>query len=216
MYKICVYYKFVLLTKKLEKPPKTTTMAKKAVSSHTPVGTTKMERLMGELPIKKVTSLLKSNPEEPLVKQISGGANMPKARPEVVPKGVSTLDNTGKTRYSDAELEVFRRNILKKLEETKKTYQLLLDQLAQRGNGTLDTDSHTKDMEDGSETLSREETAILAGRQEKLIWHLETALVRIENKTYGICRSTGRLISKERLDLVPHATLSIEGKASRN
>lgn len=184
-------------------------MAKKAVSSHAPVGTTKMERLMGELPIKKVAL------QEPLVKQISGGANVTKARPEVVPKGVSTLDNTGKTRYSDEELEVFRQNIFEKLEEAKKTHQLLTDQLAQRGNGTLDTDSHKKDMEDGSEALSREEAAILAGRQEKLIWHLENALVRTKNKTYGICRATGRLISKERLRLVPHATLSIEAKANR-
>jgi RNA polymerase-binding transcription factor DksA len=79
-------------------------------------------------------------------------------------------------------------------------------------NGTEDTSPSFKMIEDGSETLGREETAQLAGRQEKFIKHLEDALLRIRNKTYGICRITGKLISKERLRLVPHATLSIEAK----
>ena len=101
----------------------------------------------------------------------------------------------------------------KKLEEARKDDDLLKQTLANTdNNGTDDTTPSFKMIEDGSETLSREETAQLAARQEKFIKHLEDALLRIRNKTYGICRVTGRLISKERLRLVPHATLSIEAK----
>lgn len=104
-----------------------------------------------------------------------------------------------------------------KLTEAREDYDLLKKTLSHTDdNGTNDTSPSFKMMEDGSDTLSREETAQLAGRQEKFIKHLEDALIRIENKTYGICRATGNLIRKERLMLVPHATLSIAAKEAQN
>jgi RNA polymerase-binding transcription factor DksA len=142
--------------------------------------------------------------------------NMPKPAP-IVKKHVSTLEAIGKERYTDLELEEFRGIINAKLDEARKDYDLLKQTLANTdNNGTEDTSPSFKMIEDGSETLSREETAQLAARQEKFIKHLEDALLRIRNKTYGICRVTGRLISKERLRLVPHATLSIEAKQQMN
>jgi len=122
-------------------------------------------------------------------------------------------DKKEKTRYSDSELKEFREIILQKLEEAKKDFDLLKSSMSHSDDhGTNDTSPTFKLMEDGSDVLSREETAQLAVRQQKFIKHLEDALVRIENKTYGICRVTGKLISKERLKIVPHATLSIEAK----
>jgi RNA polymerase-binding transcription factor DksA len=122
-----------------------------------------------------------------------------------------------KTRYSDAELEEFRELINEKLKEAYEDYDLLKGSLSHSDNhGTDDTGRTFNMMEDGSETLSREEVAQLAARQEKFIENLKSALMRIENKTYGICRVTGKLIQKERLRLVPHATLSIEAKNMQN
>ncbi len=116
-------------------------------------------------------------------------------------------------RYSDKDLAMFKKIIEEKLIEAKEDLQLLKGQLDHSDDhGTDDTGRSFNMMEDGSETMSREEMAQLASRQEKFIQNLQNALIRIENKTYGICRSTGKLISKERLKLVPHATLSIEGK----
>jgi DnaK suppressor protein len=121
--------------------------------------------------------------------------------------------STEKTRYSDAELQEFKALINKKLEEAEKDYSLLRNSLSlSDDHGTDDTGRTFNMMEDGSDTLSREEVAQLCARQETFIKNLQQALVRIENKTYGICRETGKLIQKERLMLVPHATLSIEAK----
>jgi DnaK suppressor protein len=117
-----------------------------------------------------------------------------------------------KTRFSDSELAEFKDIILKKLEEAENDYELLKSSLSNENNGTDDTGRSFNMMEDGSETLTREELAQLAGRQEKFITSLKNALIRIENKTYGICRVTGKLIHKDRLRLVPHATLSVEAK----
>ena len=118
-----------------------------------------------------------------------------------------------KTRYSDAELAEFKELIDGKLKEAYQDYELLKNSLSHSDDhGTHDTSPTFKMMEDGSETLSREETAQLASRQEKFIHNLKNALIRIENGTYGICRGTGKLINKDRLRLVPHATLSIEAK----
>jgi RNA polymerase-binding transcription factor DksA len=118
-----------------------------------------------------------------------------------------------KTRFSDAELEEFKVLINDKLKEARIDYDMLKESLSYGDNhGTDDTARTFNMMEDGSETLSREEVAQLAARQEKFIQSLQNALIRIENKTYGICRATGKLIQKERLRLVPHATLSIEAK----
>ncbi len=117
------------------------------------------------------------------------------------------------TRYSDKDLAEFKAIINDKLLEAREDLTLLKSSLSHKDDhGTDDTAPTFKMMEDGSETLSREETAQLAARQEKFIKNLEAALVRIENKTYGICRVTGKLIRKERLKLVPHATLSIDAK----
>ena len=117
------------------------------------------------------------------------------------------------TRYSDEELEEFRQIILDKLEKARKDYNLLKNAIThEESNDTEDTSPTFKVLEEGATTLSREEAGKLAQRQLKFIQHLEAALVRIENKTYGICRETGKLIPKERLRAVPHATLSIEAK----
>lgn len=122
-----------------------------------------------------------------------------------------------KTRYSDSELDEFRVLINEKLKEAYEDYDLLKGSLSHSDNhGTDDTGRTFNMMEDGSETLSREEVAQLAARQEKFIDSLKSALNRIQNKTYGICRVTGKLIQKERLRLVPHATLSIEAKNMQN
>jgi DnaK suppressor protein len=121
-----------------------------------------------------------------------------------------------KTRYSDADLKEFKDLINRKLVEAKEDLTLLKGSLSlSDDHGTDDTGRTFNMMEDGSETLSREEVAQLAARQEKFIQSLHSALLRIENKTYGICRVTGKLIQKERLMLVPHATLSIEAKNSQ-
>ena len=126
--------------------------------------------------------------------------------------------NTDKrTRYTDVELKEFKELILKKLAEAQKDFELLKSTLSHKDDhGTDDTSPTFKLLEDGSDVLSKEETAHLAGRQEKFIQNLQNALIRVENKTYGICRVTGRLISKERLRSVPHATLAIEAKLEQN
>ena len=118
-----------------------------------------------------------------------------------------------KTRYSDTELEEFREIIMDKLERAKKDYDLLKSTIMNSdGNDVSDTSPTFKVLEEGAATLSKEEAGRLAQRQMKFIQHLQAALVRIENKTYGICRETGKLIPKERLRAVPHATLSIDAK----
>lgn len=120
-------------------------------------------------------------------------------------------------RYSDSDLQEFRTIIEAKLVEAKEDLKLLRGQLDYSDDhGTNDTGRSFNMMEDGSETMSREEMSQLAVRQEKFIMNLENALRRIENKTYGICRETGKLIRKERLKLVPHATLSIEAKNAQS
>ena len=118
-----------------------------------------------------------------------------------------------KNKYSDKELNQFKVLIEEKIEKAKKDLKLLKSTYMNDGNnGTDDTSPTFKAFEEGSETMSKEANTQLALRQEKFIRDLKSALIRIENKTYGICRVTGKLIKKERLTLVPHATLSIEAK----
>ncbi len=118
-----------------------------------------------------------------------------------------------RTHYSDAELAEFKEIILKKLAKAKADYELLRQNFTHsESNGTDDTSPTFKILEEGATTLSKEESGGLAQRQYKFIQNLEAALVRIENKTYGVCRQTGKLIPAERLKVVPHATLSIEAK----
>ncbi len=116
-------------------------------------------------------------------------------------------------RYSDVELNEFRVLIQEKMQKAEKDLEVLKESFMNNGNnGTDDTSPSFKAFEEGSETMSKEQNVLLASRQEKFIRDLKNALIRIENKTYGICRVTGKLINKERLKLVPHATLSIEAK----
>ena len=123
------------------------------------------------------------------------------------------MNETEKTRYSDEELQEFKELILKKLAKAQEDYDLLRSNLDNSdGNDVADTSPTFKILEEGASTLGKEEAGRLAQRQLKFIQHLQNALVRIENKTYGICRVTGKLIPKERLRAVPHATLSIDAK----
>ena len=120
---------------------------------------------------------------------------------------------TEKTRYSDEELQEFKQLILAKLEKARLEYDRLRDNLTNLdGNDIADTSPTFKVLEEGANTLNKEAVGQLAQRQMKFIQNLQAALVRIENKTYGVCRKTGKLIPKERLRAVPHATLSIEAK----
>jgi len=120
-----------------------------------------------------------------------------------------------KTRYTDAELDEFRAIILEKLEAAKRDYDVLKASLTNEKD-VSDTAPTFKVLEEGAATLSKEEAGHLAQRQMKFIQNLQAALVRIENKTYGICRETGKLIPAERLRAVPHATLSIEAKQGQS
>lgn len=120
---------------------------------------------------------------------------------------------TDKTRYSDEELEEFRQLITAKLDKARAQYESLrADVMNDAGNDTADTSPTFKLLDEGANTLNKAEAVALAQRQAKFIKHLQDALVRIENKTYGIDRLTGRLIPKERLRAVPHATLAVESK----
>lgn len=162
-------------------------------------------------------------------KAAAPAAKKPAAKPVVVtPAKTSPLKQApvarkanvaedNRTRCSDAELKEFKALIEKKLEEAGRDYELLKNTLSHKDDhGTDDTSPTFKLLEDGSDVLSKEETAHLAARQEKYIQNLKNALIRIQNKTYGICRVTGKLIPKERLRSVPHATLSIDAKLGQN
>ena len=117
------------------------------------------------------------------------------------------------SRYSDADLAEFKEIILKKMEKAKSDLELIKSAyMNDLNNGTDDTSPTFKAFEEGSETMSKEANSQLAIRQEKFIRDLKNALFRVENKTYGVCKVTGKLINKERLKIVPHATMSIEAK----
>ena len=126
----------------------------------------------------------------------------------------STIEE--RPRYSDQELEEFKQIILSKLELARRDYEQLMDAISGKSaTGADDTMPTYHVLEEGSPTQSKEELTAMALRQQKFITALQAALVRIENKTYGVCRATGKLIPKERLRAVPHATLSIEAKQNR-
>ncbi|NJB85907.1 RNA polymerase-binding transcription factor DksA [Lewinella marina] len=116
------------------------------------------------------------------------------------------------TRYSDEELAEFKAIIDAKLAEARKQLQFYLDQMTEQTNSE---DGKLRGLDDGTGTMANEELHRLASRQQQLIQHLENALLRIQNKVYGICRVTGELISAERLRIVPHTTLSIHAKQNR-
>lgn len=121
-----------------------------------------------------------------------------------------------KTRYSDEELQEFKDIILKKLETAREEFQTLQKSLKEGNeNGTDSTNNNYLTLDDGADTFEKENLTQLAGRLLKFIQNLEAALVRIENKTYGVCKTTGKLIPKERLRAVPHTTQSIEAKLGK-
>ena len=121
-----------------------------------------------------------------------------------------------KTRYSDEELQEFKAIIMNKLEKAKEDLALLTEAYTNNSeHDTNDTSPTFKVLEEGQQVLSKEENSRMAARQQRFITNLENALVRIQNKSYGICRATGKLIGKERLRAVPHATLSIEAKRNQ-
>ena len=136
-----------------------------------------------------------------------------KSIPNCLSKNTKTMVEDLKVRYSDKDLAEFKVLIEDKIEKAKSHLELLKSSYMNDGNnGTDDTSPTFKAFEEGSETMSKEANTQLAIRQEKFIRDLKNAMLRIENKTFGICRVTGKLINKERLKLVPHATLSIEAK----
>ena len=127
------------------------------------------------------------------------------------------MSKNSKNKYSDKELEGFRKIINVKIEKAQNDLDLIKSAYMNNStNGTEDTSPTFKSVEEGSETMSKEANTQLALRQEKFIRDLKNALIRIENKTYGVCRVTGKLIDKQRLNIVPHATLSIEAKNIQN
>lgn len=132
-------------------------------------------------------------------------------------KKVESQEENVKTRYTDEELEEFKQIILDKLEKARRDLKMLTEAFANSNEHDIsDTSPTFKVLEEGYQVNSKEENSKLAARQDKFITALENALIRIENKTYGICRVTGKLISKERLRIVPHATLSIEAKLNQS
>lgn len=185
-------------------------VAKKAIKKPEPK---KVKAEVKKSAPKKVTQIFKPVPKAE-VKPIP----VPVQKTE--PKKVVTIEKPAKAsvsneknHYSEKDLAEFRKLIVDKLDQAKKDYELLKNTLCHTDDhGTDDTSPTFKALEDGSDVLTREETAQLALRQEKFIQNLQNALIRIENKTYGICRVTGKLIPKERLLRVPHATLSIDAK----
>lgn len=121
-----------------------------------------------------------------------------------------------RSRYSDEDLQEFKELITRKLEAARSELKYLQEQISNSGdNGTDDTVNKFQGLEDGAGTMEKEYLTQMASRQIQFMKHLENALIRIENKTYGVCRETGKLISKERLRAVPHATLSIEAKLAK-
>lgn len=184
--------------------------AKKAAAKPAPKAKAKPVAKKSAAPAKKAAPAKPA----PVVKPATSKPTPPMPKANTASKATQE-DN--RSRYSDAELKEFRALINKKLEEATRDYELLKNTLSHKDDhGTDDTSPTFKLLEDGSDVLSKEETAHLAARQEKYIQNLKNALIRIENKTYGICRVTGKLIPKERLRSVPHATLSIDAKLGQN
>ena len=126
------------------------------------------------------------------------------------------MEDSKRVRYSDEELQEFKEIILDKLAKAKENLAMLTEAFANDANDISDTAPTFKILEEGGNVSSKEDNANMAARQQKFIKDLESALIRIENKTSGICRVTGKLIPKERLRLVPHATLSVEAKLKQN
>ena len=182
----------------------------KAVAATAPVkSTVKRKAPERTIDFEEEEQLVSEKPVPHIIVDIGATIQQRLRKPQPPPQ----INKDTRTRYSDKELKEFKELIHFKLLEATKDYELLKSTLSHKDDhGTDDTSPTFKLLEDGSDVLTKEETAHLAQRQEKFIQNLQNALVRIENKTYGICRVTGKLISKERLRSVPHATLGIDAK----
>lgn len=205
----------------VKKPVVKKAVAKKAVAKKTVV-----KKVIAKTPTSKKTLIKKAVVKTPIIKKEKRveikKAVTPKTKEIVkkpailIDKSPDTFSSSEKIRYSDKELQEFKVIILRKLESAKHDLILLTEAFTTKNdNDTNDTSPTFKVLEEGSNVLSKEENSQLAARQQKFIRDLESALLRIENKTYGICRITGKLIPKERLLIVPHATMSIEAKLNQ-
>lgn len=180
------------------------------------------KKLQAAKSVVKKAKLAKNKPESKLnqhIKPVSKGPSHQPGKAIVRPSAFHPAKNkkgkekSTKTRYGDSELAEFRQLIVEKLEAAKKELKYLQDQISRSGDNTTDdTENKYASMDDGGSSMEREYLNQMAARQRLYLDHLDKALVRIQNKTYGICRVTGKLIDKERLRAVPHATLSMEAK----
>jgi RNA polymerase-binding transcription factor DksA len=225
--------KKTVATKKVAAPKKVVAVQKsKAVKTKAPVVKAKAPEVKKAAPVAKVVKKI-----EPVIKPVVIKKAKKVAEPVVVKKEIkqtvkpyfanrdftkvakpqvkvlSSTDN--RNRYSDEELQEFKELISGKLEIARGELKYLQEQISRSSEMGDDSDARFKGLEDGTSTSEREYLSQMASRQIQYIGHLEKAMIRIENKTYGICRETGKLISKERLRAVPHATLSIEAKQGK-
>jgi RNA polymerase-binding transcription factor DksA len=204
------------IKKATKKPVAKKTAPKKVVAKKAPA----KKVVVAKTPAKKVVvakAPVKKTVAAPTLKVATAKPILFTRPNSVVSKNAKVLPIDNRTRYSDAELKEFKTLLQKKLDEASRDYELLKNTLSHKDDhGTDDTSPTFKLLEDGSDVLSKEETAHLAARQEKYIQNLKNAQIRIANKTYGICRVTGKLIPKERLRSVPHATLSIDAKLGQS
>lgn len=211
-----------VVAKKAAPAPKKAAPAPKKVEVKKVAITKKIESPKTSSPakvVKPVATVIKKAPEAiatPVQKQtpiINKTVNPIPIKQTISNVQKKTTSPSDKTRYSDAELKEFKDLIVNKLSDARTELVNLQAQIVNANeNGTDDTGASFKMLEDGSDTLAKEEAANLAARQKKFIEQLEAALIRIENKTYGICRVTGKLIPRERLRAVPHTTQSMEAK----
>ena len=213
-----------------KKPTPKKPVAKKPVAKKPVAKKPIAKKPIAKKPVAKKPITKKAVVKKPAAKKVVAKKVMPAAPPvvtsrpilftrpnSVIAKTAKVLPIDNRTRYTDAELKEFKVLLEKKLDEASRDYELLKNTLSHKDDhGTDDTSPTFKLLEDGSDVLSKEETSHLAARQEKYIQNLKNAQFRIANKTYGICRVTGKLIPKERLRSVPHATLSIDAKLGQS
>ena len=213
-----------------KKPTPKKPVAKKPVAKKPIAKKPIAKKPIAKKPVAKKPITKKAVVKKPAAKKVVAKKVMPAAPPvvtsrpilftrpnSVIAKTAKVLPIDNRTRYTDAELKEFKVLLEKKLDEASRDYELLKNTLSHKDDhGTDDTSPTFKLLEDGSDVLSKEETSHLAARQEKYIQNLKNAQFRIANKTYGICRVTGKLIPKERLRSVPHATLSIDAKLGQS
>jgi RNA polymerase-binding transcription factor DksA len=200
--------KKAVVVKKPAAPQKTTKAAAKPVAK-APV------KPVAAKTVQPVAAKPKAVVSKPVVQPVKASIPPPASKVNTPKTIIMTEKKNGseKSRYSDAELKEFKELIIGKLDDARtELINLNAAIISANENGTDDTGASFKMLEDGSDTLAKEEAAQLAARQKKFIEQLEAALVRIENKTYGVCRVTGKLIPKERLRAVPHTTQSMEAK----